>query len=251
MSISRRFAGITRRRGGYIPRRVSMKSSRFKRRFRVPGRSRGFLRRGGYYGRYAGNNPESKFFDTALTFSFDVTPGPEVSLNLIPQGVTESTRVGRKCTIKSIGFKGHIDWNADMATTEYARTRIDCWIVLDMQANGANAAFLDVYETASVNSFRNLANSSRFKVLKHFSWVPSRPSTTTTDNWVSAANTVVNCPVTKLQWFKKCNIPIEFSSTTGAVTEVRSNNIVVFAASESGDDSHVISGVARVRFMDG
>ncbi len=251
MSLSRRFAGITRRRGGYIPRRVSMRSSTFKRKFRVPRRYRGALRRGGYYGRYAGTNPESKFFDTALTYSFDVTPTAELSLNLIPQGVTESTRVGRKCTIKSIGFKGHIDWNAGMATTEYSRTRLDTWIVLDTQANGANAAFTDVYETASVNAFRNLANSSRFRVLKHFIWTPKWPSTTTSDNWATAGNTQVNMPVTVFKWFKKCNIPIEFSSTTGAITEVRSNNILVLAASESGDDTSVISGVCRVRFMDG
>jgi len=68
----------------------------------------GYDRTGGSYGRYAGRGAELKFFDTSLSFLFDTTGEVPATgqLVLIPQGVTESTRVGRKCVIKSVHLKG-------------------------------------------------------------------------------------------------------------------------------------------------
>jgi len=68
----------------------------------------GVDRTGGYYGRFAGRGAELKFFDTATSFSIDTSPEVPATgqLVLIPQGVTESTRVGRKCVIRSIQDDG-------------------------------------------------------------------------------------------------------------------------------------------------
>jgi len=73
---------------------------------RVP--FKGYMRTAGFYGRYSGSSPELKFFDTALSFAIDTTVEVPATgqLSLIPQGVTQSTRVGRKATIKSIYLHG-------------------------------------------------------------------------------------------------------------------------------------------------
>jgi len=54
------------------------------------------------------------------------------------------------------------------------------------------------------------------------------------------------------EMYKKCNIPIEYSGTTGAITEIRSNNIFLLASSDGqADDLVTMVGNCRVRFSDG
>jgi len=120
-------------------------------------------RTGGSYGRYAGRGAELKFFDTSLSFLFDTTGEVPATgqLVLIPQGVTESTRVGRKCVIKSVHLKG-ITQGVLVLLPTFATTAY-LYLVLDKQANGAAAAFTDVMSTTLLaTSFHNLANSQRF-----------------------------------------------------------------------------------------
>ncbi len=70
-------------------------------------RQRGALRVGGYYGRYS-NGGELKFHDVDVddaVISSGGTVQTAGTINVIPQGVTEITRVGRKCTIRSINWR--------------------------------------------------------------------------------------------------------------------------------------------------
>jgi len=204
----------------------------------------GYDRTGGSYGRYAGRGAELKFFDTSLSFLFDTTGEVPATgqLVLIPQGVTESTRVGRKCVIKSVHLKG-ITQGVPGAAATFATTAY-LYLVLDKQANGAAAAFTDVMSTTLLaTSFHNLANSQRFVVLKKmkFRHVANSGATTALNN--------TNVP---FEMYKKCNIPIEYSGTTGAITEIRSNNIFLLASSDGqADDLVTMVGNCRVRFSDG
>lgn len=204
----------------------------------------GVSRIGGYYGRYAGRNAELKFFDTTNSFTFDATGEVPATgqLVLIPQGVTESARVGRKCVIKSIQMRG-ICVNVPAAAATSATTCY-MYVVLDKQCNGAAAAATDVMTSTNFSlSFHNLSNSQRFVVLKKFRWTfqPGAGVTTAYNNSERAYD-----------FFKKCNIPLEFSSTTGAITEIRSNNIFLLAGSDGqSDDLVTLAGNTRVRFSDG
>lgn len=195
---------------------------------------------------------ETKFFDTTFAnAAIDTTAENFQALTLIPQGVTESTRVGRKCTVRSLGFKGHVDWSpSGISPTNIAGSVIKIAIVLDKQANGANPAWTDVYTAATVSAPRNLANAERFQVLKEWMLKPEQITCSTTDNWVTLANTVVLASPSLLKFNRKCNIPLEFSGATGAITELRSNSITMLAVSNLGDDIHTLSGVFRVRFSD-
>lgn len=201
----------------------------------------GYTRTGGFYGRF-GKGGELKFFDTALSFNIDATGEVPATgqLNLIPQGVTESTRVGRKCVIKSIEMK--FDTLLVPAAAANSATVSSVYVVLDKQCNGAAAVATDVFTgTVFPTALRNLANSERFVILKKFVWA---------QNSAAGVTTAYNNTVRHFEWYKKCNIPLEFSSTTGAITELKSNNIFLLAGSNPLDDLVQVSGNCRVRFSD-
>jgi len=203
----------------------------------------GYVRTGGYYGRFAGKNAELKFFDTATSFNIDQTAEVPATgqLVLIPQGVTESTRVGRKCVVRSIQGRWDIAYSPGAAAV--GATTAAVYLVLDKQANGAAAAFSDVFSgSIATQGLHNLSNSQRFVVLKKWVW---------TFNAQAGVSTAYNSTVKHVDWFKKCNIPLEFSSTTGAITELRSNNLFLIAGAYNTDDVVGVSGNVRVRFSDG
>jgi len=206
----------------------------------VPGRDR----RGGAYGRYnrPGAQPsELKFFDTTLGFLFDATGEVPATgqLCLIPQGTTDATRIGRKAVIKSIQIKGQVTMTPNAAAT--ASTTIFLYVVLDRQCNGAAASATDIWTSnAPSTAFLNLDNSERFKILKK--WVIDMTPQ-------AGATTVLNTQQFSIEWYKKLNIPITWDSTAGAITEIRSNNIFLYAGTYNQDDMVSMNGGCRLRFV--
>ncbi len=128
-------------------------------------KQRGYFRRSGYYGRYNGQNLESKFFDLDLDDSVIASTGLVLdSINEIAQGTAENQRIGRKATITKIQWR----YNILLSNTQNEADTADIVRVimyLDKQCNGVTAALLDVLETADYQSFLNLANSQRFRIL--------------------------------------------------------------------------------------
>ncbi len=229
-SRQRQFKG--RYRGGYARARgVGYKKSAMikSRRRAALGRFRpGADRVGGYYGRYS-NGGELKFHDVDLDDAV-VSQAATVtdSINKIPQGITEKTRIGRKCTIKSILWRYNLRLPATSTTGDTSDT-VRVILYLDKQCNGATIADTDLLESDDFQSFNNLANSGRFRVLmdrNHTMASPSGLGNGTTNFFGENRE--------DFTFFKKCNIPIEFNNTTGAITEIRSNNIGVILVSESG-----------------
>ncbi len=214
-----------------------------KRRYFRPG----YDRQVGYYGRFAGNKGELKFLDTSIADA-NIAGGWQLQTNpvLIAQGVTESQRVGRKCTLKSLNWRGTLV-RAEGANSNLADITRIC-VVWDKQANGAAPTEDTIWNDGSdVNSFRNLVNSSRYQVLfdKVVTMGAAQGGTSgdgTTEN-VGSWNTQFN-------FYKECNIPMEFSSTTGAITEHRTNSIAVITRTRAGT-AVVLASTFRVRFSDG
>ncbi len=207
-----------------------------------PGRDR----IGGYYGRYAGRDGELKFHDVALDDAVvSATGGITPTLIIIPQGVTESNRVGRKCTLKSVHCRYRITLpTQDAQGTPAFGDTIRTIIYVDKQCNGATAAITDILEAANVQSFRNLANSGRFTFLCdklqfiNYSGLASDNAGVVSQAGVSHSYV----------WNKRLNMPIEYDSTTGAITEIRSNNVSILLLS-----AHGICGFSsefRFRFSD-
>jgi len=219
----------------------------------VPPRYRGSFRRSGYYGRYTvgaqrrrarmGLQIEKKFFDTTISFAVDATGEVPATgqLVLIPQGVTESTRVGRKCQVKSLQVRLRANYvpGADTAGTN----TIWIYLVLDKQCNGAAASITDVFTSNNLTlGMINMANSERFRIIRKWCFVMQAGA------GVSGAYSQDS---KLIEDFIKLNLPMEYSSTTGAITEIKSNNLFFLASTDgAGDDETSVNGTVRIRFTD-
>lgn len=210
----------------------------------------GYDRVGGYYGRYpvgGTSRAEHKFFDTT-TIAGNVSTIGNIfpSLNLLPQNVSESGRVGRKCVIKSIQwqFRLKLDF-VDADTVPRIGDSFRAIVYVDHQCNGSAATTTSILETADWDSFRNLSEINRYSILmdKYYS---INYITMSSDGPGLMSMAAVLYPHT---WSKmNCNIPLEFSSTTGALGEIRSNNIGILVISENF--AVTLEGRTRVRFAD-
>lgn len=208
--------------------------------------SRGYTRRVGFFGLTGKGGSELKFFDTIKTAAIPATGGTILnpSLNLIPQGVTESTRVGRKCVLRSLSIRGSIKLPSATSSAS-SSDRIRIIVYIDKQTNGATALVGDLLQaTVLINQFANLASMSRFTVLcdKMYSPVVHAAAGNGTTNEFGEH-------IISINYNFKLNLPLEFNLTDGALTTIRSNNIGVMGVTESGLAN--ISYVSRVRFSDG
>ncbi len=192
---------------------------------------RGHDRTSGFYGggKYAGgSNMELKFFDLDLNDPVISAAGTVTdTINGIGQGTTEIDRIGRKCTIKSINWRFQISLPPGTAVSTTNDT-VRVILFLDKQCNGATATVLGIIETADFQSFNNLANKSRFRTLMDRSY-QLNASLSGNGTTVDSAEVVENDA-----FYLKCDIPLEFDNTTGAITEIRSNNLGVLLISEGG-----------------
>ncbi len=206
----------------------------------------GIDRTGGYYGRF-GPSGEMKFFDSICDVVTVLIAGTiaKVSINNIAQGITESTRIGRKCTIRSINWH----WESHLPTFVGGNPPppgdiIRIILYLDKQCNGASAAVLDILELATIRSFRNLANSQRFQILMDKQVTINYQSISSTSAILYNTGEVIRSG----SFYKKCEIPLEFSGVEGDTTELRSNNVGILIIGENGLQefrSHL-----RIRFSD-
>ena len=214
--------------------------------------SPGYTRRIGNYGRYTGIAPEIKHHGTHWTGNSIGDAGANFaqSLNLVVQGVNSGQRIGRKIMIKDLELRGQVTYQPTLGSDTFNRVRI--LIVHDKQCNGGPAAqWAEVFNAnitgvKNIDSFRNQANISRFRVLKD--------TTFKLENQISGA---VFFPAVgqSFNWkFKNINIPIDFSGTTAALTNVRSNNIFVLAVSSnfifSPVDRPIFAAHTRISYSD-
>lgn len=214
----------------------------------VPKRLRGYVRTSGNYGRYRqakGLRPELKFFDTAFADT-DIDEAGVIfpSMNLVAQGTDENERIGRSITIKKIMLRGMIYHSTVAALASASCLRLI--VYLDKQCNGAAAVSTDILEdgtaTNNIVSFRNLANSKRFQILFDNVW--DLNPTTARDTGPQAGDLRYYFSV-----YKNVNIPVEFDSTTGAITEIRSKNIGVYVASTRDEEDSIVANF-RIKFTD-
>lgn len=226
-------------------------SKKSKQRTYISKAQTGYLRTGGLYGKFDPlivGRPEKKYKDTVIAAavipvagSCIAASGGSASLNVLVQDSSATGRVGRKVTLKNVYIHGAITLPSTGVNAN-ATDIVRIILYIDKQTNGVTPAVADLLDTAvgGYNSFRNLSNVERYIILK--------------DKFisVSAATTVaaVNTGVVSVEYkiYKKIECGIEFSGNTGAVTEVRSNNLCVLAISKNGLATNEF--VSRVRFTD-
>ncbi len=206
---------------------------------------KGFSRTSGYYGRFAGTGAELKFHDLDIDDASVAQNGTIIqsSCCLIAQGVTESTRVGRRATIRSINWRFSFTLTSTTDLTA-CQDVVRLILYVDKQCNGATAAITDILESDNYQSFNNLANKSRFRTLmdRTYDLSPTAAGGDGTSN--DTAEVTIHD-----SYYKTCALPIEWDSTTGAITEIRSNNIGVLIVSKEGGVVSMDSKM-RLRFSD-
>lgn len=207
----------------------------------------GYTRRVGLYGRFGtgrSNNAqiEKKFYDTPLSLpaSTGVTSTTQATGQIavgIAQGTSASTRIGQKIIIKSIQVK----LNATLAAGATDTDIVHVYLVQDTQTNGVQATYADVFDTSGDigSEMRNMANSNRFKILKHFTFRLNA------DAGVAAA---FGGDYQQDECFIKCNIPIMYNSNAGAITEIKTNSLFLLHGSNAGVAT--VTGNARLRYTD-
>ena len=234
-------------------------SARFQKRRRARQRKRGpwkgftpraatagFQRTAGFYGRFRQGGDELKFHDLDIDDANIATGGTiaQSSVNLIAQGVTEVQRVGRKCVMRSINWRFTIQKDS-VANGTTASDTVRVILYHDKQTNGAAAVSTDILESADYQSFNNLANKSRFRTLMDRTYAMNASAGSG-----RGATDTVDYAETRLDetFYKTVNIPLEFDAATGALTEIRSNNVGVLLLSADGRCS--FASKMRVRFSD-
>lgn len=198
-------------------------------------------------GRRADSGVELKFHDLDVDDAVVATGGTiaEDSCVTIAQGLTESDRIGRKCTIKHIGWRFAVSIPAT-ATGGSSGTDVVCVMLYqDKQTNGGAATVAGILESADFQSFNQLANKGRFRVLMDREYVVEPPS--------AAGNGTANDfneGIVTDTFFKAVNMPIEYdnSATDGSIGTVRTNNIGVLTISRSG--LALFESKMRLRFSD-
>jgi len=219
---------------------IQQQRSRKKRRFQ-PGRDRSV----GYYGRYEGGIGELKFHDVSLNQSPVAAAGNvTASINLIPQGVREFERNGRKCTIQSVLWR--LEWTlpeVNGAMTPAAGDTCRMILYQDKQTNGATAAATDILETATMNSFRNLVNTGRFVFLVDKTIDINYIGGLTNEGGVFTQSSVRQ----HHEFYLNTTTPLEFNGVLGIITEIRSNNYGVLLITQNGVASFQSS--FRLRFQ--
>lgn len=221
---------------------------------------RGYLRTGGFYGRFGSmgrrmrrSQVERKFLDGEI----DIVTIPDTgamlasSHNVVVQGNAEDQRIGRKIMIKALHVKGQVALLGTTLTTDMEQ-RVRVIFAVDKQTNGAAATLADVIDFAGVeiNAFRNLANVSRFDILYDRTF-----NLNVTAIAQSAAGTFVSAPQTYgFSFSKRLNLPIEFDATAtdGSLATQRTNNIFAFAIAQEGGTAKdpEVSYIFRIRFTD-
>lgn len=182
---------------------------------------------------------ELKFFDKTLGNTIVTTGGiVEATVNDVVQGVASDDRVGRKCTIRILDVRGQLTLpeTTDRADTA-DRVRL-VWFV-DKQCNGVIATVLELLETASLDSFRNMPNEGRFDFLSDCTY-----DLNATCGGPLAFGKLIkgfefNCEMT---------LPIEFQGNSGLLETIRSNNIGFLMISRLGLAS--LTWHSRIRFTD-
>ncbi len=201
----------------------------------------GYSRTGGYYGRFKNKlEPELKFFDVNINETLVAVTAEFTQLLLIPQGTTESTRIGRNCIVKSIELRLNMNMigAADPLT---ASDTIRIILYLDKQTNGGAATALQILETDNYLAFPNLSNSKRFTLL----WDKTVHIRATAGSGNGTANDVFSNEF-QLQYRKNLNLPIEYNNTAGALTEMSTNNLALMYISRRNRTA--IDGRCRIRF---
>ncbi len=188
---------------------------------------------------------ELKFIDSVLDLgTITATGNIAPQLFTIPQGDLQSTRDGRKVHLTSVQWQGTIHIDQSVSFNDASDT-VRLLMVIDKQTNGSLPAITDLIVNNNWESFKNLENQGRFRViLDKFISVNSMGAQ-------GDGTTASFLPVEKhFKVFRKLSLNIEYNdlSTSGAIGTITTNNVVILLISRNANAS--IESCIRFRYTD-
>lgn len=158
-------------------------------------------------------------------------------LNAPANGTSEFERVGNHIVVRNLTVHGVLkltnDADSTPANLSSMRNRVRWVIVYDRQSNGLAPLWLDLFQSASVDTFRNLDQVDRFVVLKD--------KTIKVDGryWEVAGGTTnrVGSYLIPIRFNKKLKLPADFKTSGAAapnvVADVKTGGIYLMTIAET------------------
>jgi len=186
------------------------------------------------------DEPENKYRDGAGTNTLNVpTSGLRVIDSMVSSLATGAAgaggRIGNEIRVNRIMFRVT---NYTTVLNSFDAIR---WIIcIDHQCDGAVPAYGNVLSSPNIRAFRNLENARRFTILY---------DTTESASPVFLASSYSDYYYWDTQVDLEVDIPIKYSGDTGTISQIKSNNICVFACSRVGVVNFQ-DCVYRIRYTD-
>ncbi|AXQ65664.1 MAG: putative coat protein [Cressdnaviricota sp.] len=188
---------------------------------------------------------ECKYFDTQLNTAGVVNNWTQIDSNDVLSGIVQGTgpsqRVGRK--IKVVGFVVRLGFSTSPGGWCFD-------LVRDKQCNGVAATAAQIY--TAPNRYGTLPNpfeETRFQFLKRMENFNTAQALA---NVTAAAAPLTECAIS---FVKKCSIMVEYNATTGAVSDLTSDNVQLYCNSTNNTAgatpvTPITTGTIRVLYTD-
>lgn len=209
----------------------------------------GYDRSSGYYGRMGTNakvgqqGSELKFYDRSINTAIPVNGAIIDTLNNMAQDTSENGRIGRKVSVKHVYMRGTVFLGPEENAANIPQDdSVRIIVYMDKQCNGSDAIVGDILQDLDFFGYRNLANLSRFKILKDVKYDLNYGGLTSD----GAANFSTTGVAKTFQFAFHTNDPIEYSGVGQSISEIRSNNFGMLFISRTG--LAAVSGTSRLRY---
>lgn len=204
---------------------------------------KGVSRTGGYYNRFQTKKSyEKKYIDKGeyrVIVAADAWEIPTATnaLAFVPRGTGPSDRIGRKIYIHEIYYRFDIQ---NILVSE--DNKISVAIVQDRQCNGAAPSALDVMDTNNFQSFLNMENSNRFKILYRKNVLLAARSANNNGSYRSVEG--------RLRFKQPILINFDEADPGTGVGNLQSNNIFLMLYNGSTTTNASVRSNIRLRYTD-
>jgi len=184
---------------------------------------------------------EKKVIDIAAANYACDTTGSVTALNLVAIGDDYTNRDGRMVTIKSAQVRGVVR-QVD-ATCGPVHCRV--LLIWDMQPKGgAIATIAEILSAATSQSFINLTNRFRFKVLRDQSFALGQVDNTATQSYNISIPQV-------LDWFVPLTLVTQYGGTGATIGDIQEGALLlVTIGDQAAGGGGQLNATTRVRFID-
>lgn len=186
-----------------------------------------------------GVQPETKHLDDGIDLQADgnVWMWDPLTCASIRSRLANNERTGSQVQVTRVSFRGAYYQDNAKTTGQCERVRVALFV--DNQNSGANPVYTTWFQMNDIDSFRSSTGPQRGVILHDESFV-MQPSIAGADN----------LPYHNVQFSVRCNVLLTYVADTGAVTDLRGNQIFVgiCAVNKAGESEGVLTGQLRLAF---